>query len=184
MFISCFRNPISTCVTENWRKHNSGKQPMVDSIVEPIQSSGIKDQTLNTNNGKCTWWTSSSWTQEISTWRGINIQVTMNTYVISCLHCYKSLTNMITSSEQFKWYKNKYCYRYRGKTRKRTTVVVVLLSHTSLQQLGHCWCCHIGRHRNSGCSVALPYLIPSAWTLLVLPYWTANAIENFTYTAS
>ena len=41
-FIRCFRNPTSTCVTVNWRKHNSGKQPTVDCIPEPIQRSGIK----------------------------------------------------------------------------------------------------------------------------------------------
>ena len=37
LFINCFRNPARTLVTENWRKHNSGKQPTVDSTLEPIQ---------------------------------------------------------------------------------------------------------------------------------------------------
>ena len=42
LFINCFRNPTSTCATENWRKPNLGKQPTVDCIVEPIQRSGVK----------------------------------------------------------------------------------------------------------------------------------------------
>ena len=42
MFISCFYNPTSTCTMENWRKHNSGKQPTVDCTQEPIQHSSIK----------------------------------------------------------------------------------------------------------------------------------------------
>ena len=40
LFINFFRNPIITCATENWRKHNSGKQPMVDCILKLIQRSG------------------------------------------------------------------------------------------------------------------------------------------------
>ena len=42
LFINCFRNPTSTCATENWRKHYSGKQPTVDWYFEPIQRSGVK----------------------------------------------------------------------------------------------------------------------------------------------
>ena len=41
-FINCSRNPTSTCTTENWRKHNSGKQPTVDCTLNPIQRSGVK----------------------------------------------------------------------------------------------------------------------------------------------
>ena len=33
MFISCFRNPTSTCATENSRKYNSGKQPTVEILI-------------------------------------------------------------------------------------------------------------------------------------------------------
>ena len=36
-FIDFFHNPTSTCATEKWRKHNSGKQQSVDCTLEPIQ---------------------------------------------------------------------------------------------------------------------------------------------------
>ena len=42
LFINCFRNPTSTCATENWRKNYSWKQPTVDCMLEHIQRSGIK----------------------------------------------------------------------------------------------------------------------------------------------
>ena len=42
LFINLFRNPISTCATENWRKYNLGKQSMVDYTLQPIQLSGVK----------------------------------------------------------------------------------------------------------------------------------------------
>ena len=42
VFINCFRNPTSSLVTENWRKHNSGKQPTVDCSLEPDHCSGVK----------------------------------------------------------------------------------------------------------------------------------------------
>ena len=42
IFINWFRNPTSTWATENWRKHNSAKQPMVDCTLESIQHSDIK----------------------------------------------------------------------------------------------------------------------------------------------
>ena len=42
LFINCFRNPTSTCATEIWRKHNSGKQPTVDCTLEPIHRAGVK----------------------------------------------------------------------------------------------------------------------------------------------
>ena len=42
LLINLFRNQTSTCATENWRKHNSGKQPTVDCTLEPIQRSGVK----------------------------------------------------------------------------------------------------------------------------------------------
>ena len=41
LFISCCQ-PTYTCVTENWRKHNSGKLRTVDCTLEPIQRSSIK----------------------------------------------------------------------------------------------------------------------------------------------
>ena len=43
---------------------------------------------------------SSSWTQEISTCYHQHIQVSINTYVTSCLHCYKSRMIRSTSREQ------------------------------------------------------------------------------------
>ena len=46
-FLNCFLNPTSTWATENWRKHNSGKQPSVDCTPKPIQRSGVK-----TSDGK------------------------------------------------------------------------------------------------------------------------------------
>ena len=42
LFINYFRNPTSTCATNNSRKHNSGKQPTVDCTLIPIQRSGVK----------------------------------------------------------------------------------------------------------------------------------------------
>ena len=42
LFINCFLNLTSTCATENWRKHNSGKQPTFDCTLEPIERSGVK----------------------------------------------------------------------------------------------------------------------------------------------
>ena len=42
LFMNCFRKPTSTCATEIWRKHKSGKQPTVDCTLEPIQRTGIK----------------------------------------------------------------------------------------------------------------------------------------------
>ena len=42
LLLNCFHNATSTCATENWRKHNSGKQPTVDCILEPIEPSGVK----------------------------------------------------------------------------------------------------------------------------------------------
>ena len=47
LFINSFRNPTSTCATENERKHNSGKQPTVDFTLEPIQHSGVKHSVGN-----------------------------------------------------------------------------------------------------------------------------------------
>ena len=40
-FINCFRNPSSTCATENW-KHNSGKQRTINCFLKPIYRSGVK----------------------------------------------------------------------------------------------------------------------------------------------
>ena len=42
LFRNCFRNPTSTCVTENSEKHNYGKQPTVDCFLKPIRHSGAK----------------------------------------------------------------------------------------------------------------------------------------------
>ena len=41
-FKNCCHNPTITYATENWRKHNSGKQPTVVFTLEPIQRSGVK----------------------------------------------------------------------------------------------------------------------------------------------
>ena len=35
LFINCFRNPTSTCATENCKKHNSGNQPTVEYSLTP-----------------------------------------------------------------------------------------------------------------------------------------------------
>ena len=42
LFINCFRNPTSTCATENWTKHHSGKHRTVDCTLESIQRSSVK----------------------------------------------------------------------------------------------------------------------------------------------
>ena len=53
LFINCFRNPTITCATENWRNHNSGKQPTVDCTLEPIKRSGIKHHVGKVTSGPC-----------------------------------------------------------------------------------------------------------------------------------
>ena len=69
VFINCFRNPTSTCATENWRKPNSGKQPVVDCTLEPIQRSDversvgkvIKQSNLGRQERPCKLWHSTPW---------------------------------------------------------------------------------------------------------------------------
>ena len=46
LFINCFRNPTTTCTTENWRKPIWGKQPTVDCTHESIQRSGVKHSII------------------------------------------------------------------------------------------------------------------------------------------
>ena len=66
LFINWFRNSISTCATENSRKHNSGKKPTVDRTLKPIQRAGVKHSVgkviLRSNLGRqeipCNLWRS------------------------------------------------------------------------------------------------------------------------------
>ena len=50
LLINCFRNPTNTCATENWRKFNSGRQPMVDCTFKPIQRSDVKHSVGKVSN--------------------------------------------------------------------------------------------------------------------------------------